>query len=222
MSFGAVLGFCCACRGTTSTIRHRAGTPGERWRVWGGGSWSGSLAGVNWMRSLRSWPSSCRRSRPGGRSSSSPSRTGPPRGAIETVAPTPARVAGRAVLLIPHRGEAPDEPALHADSREILAIVQAADGPVQVRAVGEELGLQVAVRGKREVSRRPTIFAEVIRARPARASRTSRTPDPRPATSLHTALDDPNESPWATCHSSVWSGVIAEAAPPQASFVHRN
>jgi hypothetical protein len=43
------------------------------------------------------------------------------------------------------------------------AIVQAADGPVQVRAVGEELGLQVAVRGKREVSRRPTIFAEVIR-----------------------------------------------------------
>ncbi|WP_405607647.1 hypothetical protein [Streptomyces sp. NBC_00076] len=35
------------------------------------------------------------------------------------------------------------------DYRKILAIVRA-DGPVQVRAVGEELGLQVTVRGKLE------------------------------------------------------------------------
>ncbi|MEU6927525.1 hypothetical protein [Streptomyces sp. NPDC046631] len=66
------------------------------------------------------------------------------------VVPVPARVAGRAVLLIPHRGENPDEAALPADYRRILVIVRAADGPVQVRGVGEELGLEVAVRGKLE------------------------------------------------------------------------
>ncbi|MCX4732731.1 hypothetical protein [Streptomyces sp. NBC_01363] len=66
------------------------------------------------------------------------------------VLPVPARVAGRAVLLIPHRGENPDEAALPAGYRRILVIVRAADGPVQVRGVGEELGLEVAVRGKLE------------------------------------------------------------------------
>lgn len=70
--------------------------------------------------------------------------------AAAAVAPAPARVAGRAVLLIPHRSENSDEAALPADYRRILAIVRAADGPVQVRGVGEELGLQVAVRGKLE------------------------------------------------------------------------
>ncbi|MFJ9026821.1 hypothetical protein ACIRPU_43880 [Streptomyces sp. NPDC102259] len=54
----------------------------------------------------------------------------------------PPRVAGRggAVLLIPHRGENPDEAALPEDNRKILALVREADGPVQVRAVGERLG----------------------------------------------------------------------------------
>lgn len=59
-------------------------------------------------------------------------------------------MAGQAVLLVPHRSETPDESALPADYRGILAIVRAADGPVQVRVVGEELGLRVAVRGKLE------------------------------------------------------------------------
>lgn len=36
------------------------------------------------------------------------------------------------------------------DYRKILAIVQEADGPVQVRAVGERLGLDASVRGKLE------------------------------------------------------------------------
>ncbi|GAA1305335.1 hypothetical protein GCM10009647_023920 [Streptomyces sanglieri] len=36
------------------------------------------------------------------------------------VVPAPARVAGRAVLLIPHRGESPDESALPANYRKIL------------------------------------------------------------------------------------------------------
>jgi len=65
-------------------------------------------------------------------------------------APVKAQVAGRAVLLIPHRGETGDEAALPADYRRILAIVRAAGGPVQVKSVGEELGLEVGVRGKLE------------------------------------------------------------------------
>jgi hypothetical protein len=65
-------------------------------------------------------------------------------------APVKVQVAGRAVLLVPHRGECPDESALPGDYRRILSIVRAADGPVQARAVGEELGLEVAVRGKLE------------------------------------------------------------------------
>ncbi|MER5222285.1 hypothetical protein [Streptomyces flaveus] len=70
--------------------------------------------------------------------------------AASVAVPAPARVAGRAVLLIPHRGENPDEAALPGGYRRILAIVRAADGPVQVRGVGEELGLDVTVRGKLE------------------------------------------------------------------------
>jgi hypothetical protein len=70
--------------------------------------------------------------------------------AARVVTPVKAQVAGRAVLLIPHRGETGDEAALPADYRRILAIVRATGGPVQVRAVGEELGLEVTVRGKLE------------------------------------------------------------------------
>jgi hypothetical protein len=45
-----------------------------------------------------------------------------------------------------------DEGALPGDYRKILAIVREADGPVQVRAVGERLGqgLDASVRGKLE------------------------------------------------------------------------
>ncbi|WP_030689271.1 hypothetical protein [Streptomyces sp. NRRL B-1347] len=68
----------------------------------------------------------------------------------EAVAPVSAKVAGRAALLIPHRGDAADEGALPGDYRKILAIVREADGPVQVRAVGERLGLDASVRGKLE------------------------------------------------------------------------
>jgi hypothetical protein len=70
--------------------------------------------------------------------------------AAGVLTPVKAQVAGRAVLLIPHRGETGDEAALPADYRRILAIVRATGGPVQVRAVGEELGLEVTVRGKLE------------------------------------------------------------------------
>jgi hypothetical protein len=59
-------------------------------------------------------------------------------------------VARRAALLIPDHGEAPDETALPDDCRRVLQILRAGDGPVQVRAVGEEPGLGVTVRGKPE------------------------------------------------------------------------
>ncbi|WAX77529.1 hypothetical protein [Streptomyces sp. KMM 9044] len=70
--------------------------------------------------------------------------------AAEAAAPVKVQVAGRAVLLIPHRGEVGDEAVLPADYRRILAIVRTAGGAVQVKAVGEELGLEVGVRGKLE------------------------------------------------------------------------
>ncbi|MFJ5064653.1 hypothetical protein ACIP96_35210 [Streptomyces nigra] len=68
----------------------------------------------------------------------------------EAVAPVAAQVAGRAVMLVPHRSDAADEGALPGDCRRILAIVREADGPVQVRAVGERLGLDASVRDKLE------------------------------------------------------------------------
>ncbi|MFF6787087.1 hypothetical protein [Streptomyces sp. NPDC012510] len=54
------------------------------------------------------------------------------------------------MVLIPHHSDAADEGALPDDYRKILAIVREADGPVQVRAVGEWLGLDASVRGKLE------------------------------------------------------------------------
>ncbi|MDQ0780024.1 hypothetical protein QF026_008490 [Streptomyces aurantiacus] len=66
------------------------------------------------------------------------------------VAPVSAKLAGRAVLLIPHRSDAADEGALPGDYRKILAIVREAVGPVQGRAVGERLGPDASVRGKLE------------------------------------------------------------------------
>jgi len=72
------------------------------------------------------------------------------------LAPVSAKVAGRAVLLIPHRSDAADAGALPGDYRKILAIVREADGPVQVRTVGERLGLDTSVRGKLEPLRAKT------------------------------------------------------------------
>jgi hypothetical protein len=64
--------------------------------------------------------------------------------------PERAQGAGRAVLLVPHRGPGVDQGALPPDYQRILAIVRGAGGPVAVKQVGEELGLDVAVRGKLE------------------------------------------------------------------------
>lgn len=71
--------------------------------------------------------------------------------AAETAAvPPTTQVAGRAVLLVPHRGAGVDQEALPPEYQRILAIVRDAGGAVTVKQVGEVLGLEVAVRGKLE------------------------------------------------------------------------
>ncbi|MEU6019642.1 hypothetical protein ABZ826_38540 [Streptomyces sp. NPDC047515] len=72
--------------------------------------------------------------------------------AVESAAaePAAAQVAGRAVLLVPHRGPGVDQDALPPDYQRILAIVRDAGGPVATKQVGEALGLEVAVRGRLE------------------------------------------------------------------------
>lgn len=56
-----------------------------------------------------------------------------------------AQVAGRAVLLIPHRGETGDEAAARRLSPD-PGDRAAAGGPVQVKSVGAELGLEPEFR----------------------------------------------------------------------------
>jgi hypothetical protein len=65
-------------------------------------------------------------------------------------APVTAQVAGRAVLMIPHRGPGTEQTALPPDYQRILTIVHKAGGPVTVRQTGAELGLDTATRGKLE------------------------------------------------------------------------
>jgi hypothetical protein len=72
--------------------------------------------------------------------------------AAETAAaaqPT-AQVAGRPVLLVPHRGPGVAEDALPPEYQKILAVVRRAGAPVATRQVGEALGLEVTVRGRLE------------------------------------------------------------------------
>ncbi|WP_326608097.1 hypothetical protein [Streptomyces sp. NBC_01800] len=70
----------------------------------------------------------------------------------ERVAAEPAavQVAGRAVLLVPHREGGVDEAVLPPEYQRILAAVRQAGAPVATRAVGETLGLDTGVRGKLE------------------------------------------------------------------------
>ena len=77
----------------------------------------------------------------------------------EALPPVSAEVAGRAVLPIPHHSDAADGRALPGGSRRILVIVREADGAVQVRAVGEQLGWDASVRGRLEPLRAKTTEA---------------------------------------------------------------
>ncbi|MER6366850.1 hypothetical protein ABT255_00445 [Streptomyces mirabilis] len=67
--------------------------------------------------------------------------------------PQQVQVAGRSVLKVPHRREVVDASALRGDYRRMLQIVQAAGGPVMVKDVGAELGIDVVVPGRLEPPR---------------------------------------------------------------------
>lgn len=60
------------------------------------------------------------------------------------------QVAGRSVLKVPHRSEVADASALPGDYQRMLGVVAAAGGPVMVKDVGAELGIEVAVPGRLE------------------------------------------------------------------------
>ncbi|GAB2458960.1 hypothetical protein [Streptomyces incanus] len=70
--------------------------------------------------------------------------------AAGAVAPQRVQVAGRSVLKVPHRSEVADAAALPGDYQRMLQIVKAAGGPVMVKDVGAELGIEVAVPGRLE------------------------------------------------------------------------
>jgi hypothetical protein len=65
-------------------------------------------------------------------------------------APVGAHIAGRAVLLVPHRAAGMEDTALPEDYRRILALVRAVGGPVATRQVGDGLGVDTENRGKLE------------------------------------------------------------------------
>ncbi|MDU8991951.1 hypothetical protein [Streptomyces mirabilis] len=67
--------------------------------------------------------------------------------------PQQVQVAGRSVLKVPHRREVVDASALPGGYRRMLQIVQAAGGPVMVKDVGAELGINVVVPGRLEPPR---------------------------------------------------------------------
>ncbi|MFJ9909200.1 hypothetical protein ACIRVK_41330 [Streptomyces sp. NPDC101152] len=80
------------------------------------------------------------------------------------------RWPGGRSCLISHRADAADEGGLPGDYRKIQAIVREADGAVQVRAVGERLGLDASVHGKLEPfageddqARRSGLAAQAVR-----------------------------------------------------------
>ena len=67
-----------------------------------------------------------------------------------TAAPVTTQVAGRPVLLVPHREAGMAETALPPEYQHILAVVRQAGAPVATRTVGEALGLDTGVRGRLE------------------------------------------------------------------------
>lgn len=71
-------------------------------------------------------------------------------GELAAAEPVSAQVAGRSVLLVPHRRDGMDQSALPAECQRILAVVRQAGAPTATRAVGEALGLDTGLRGKLE------------------------------------------------------------------------
>jgi hypothetical protein len=64
--------------------------------------------------------------------------------------PVPGQVAGRTVMLIPHREPGTDESMLPPDYQRIIAAVRQAAGPIMAREVGEVVGVDISVKAKLE------------------------------------------------------------------------
>jgi hypothetical protein len=69
------------------------------------------------------------------------------------------QVAGRSVLKVPHRSEVQDASTLPADYQRMLEIVKAVGGPVMVKDVGAELGIDASVPGRLEPLREEAVEA---------------------------------------------------------------
>lgn len=67
-----------------------------------------------------------------------------------STAPMPGQVAGRAVMLIPHREPGVEESSLPWDYQRIINAVRQAAGPVMAREVGEVVGVDISVKAKLE------------------------------------------------------------------------
>jgi guanyl-specific ribonuclease Sa len=60
------------------------------------------------------------------------------------------QVGGRGVLLVPHREAGAGEEVLPPDYQRLMKIVRNAGGPIRVKDVGVELGLEVEAKGRLE------------------------------------------------------------------------
>ncbi|WP_181012348.1 MULTISPECIES: hypothetical protein [unclassified Streptomyces] len=60
------------------------------------------------------------------------------------------QVGGRGVLLVPHREAGAGEEVLSPDYQRLMMIVRNAGGPIRVKDVGVELGLEVEAKGRME------------------------------------------------------------------------
>lgn len=66
--------------------------------------------------------------------------------ADETSGPAAGQVAGRAVLLVPHREKGMDEKALPEEYRKVFDVVRSADEPVMAQDVCQLLSIDVEPR----------------------------------------------------------------------------
>ncbi|MFF4393945.1 hypothetical protein ACFY0G_45765 [Streptomyces sp. NPDC001552] len=67
-----------------------------------------------------------------------------------SAAPLPGQVAGRGVMLIPHRESGVEEGSLPWDYQRIISALRQAAGPVMAREVGEVVGVDISVKAKLE------------------------------------------------------------------------
>ncbi|UXY33160.1 hypothetical protein N8I87_43385 (plasmid) [Streptomyces sp. HUAS TT20] len=80
--------------------------------------------------------------------------------ADETSVPAAGQVAGRAVLLVPHRDKGMDEKALPEEYRKVFDIVRSANDPVMTQDVCRLLGISAEPRFREAMRSRLNRLAE--------------------------------------------------------------